>query len=63
MLLVKFQKTLRAGTAHGLMVWYDAEFLKGVIFHNKPGSKKHPKVYGSTFFPFPEPVKISNGDQ
>lgn len=44
------------------MIWYDAKLMEGVSFHNKPGAKKHPKVYGSTFFPFLEPVKVCKGD-
>jgi type I protein arginine methyltransferase len=56
------KKFLRSGTAHGLIIWYDAEFIKNVTFHNKPGTKNHPKVYGSVFFPLHHPVKVAKGD-
>jgi type I protein arginine methyltransferase len=54
---------LRSGIASGLSLWYDAELIKGVGFRNTPGVKHHPEVYGSTFFPFLNPVKVSKGDK
>jgi protein arginine N-methyltransferase 1 len=57
------QKILRPGTARGLIIWFDAEFIEGVRFYNKPGAKKHPRVYGSAFFPLQEPVRVAKGDQ
>lgn len=56
------RKALRSGTAHGFVLWYDAELIKGVGFRNTPGIKNHPVVYGSTFFPFQEPIRVSKGD-
>ncbi|MDP1624275.1 MAG: hypothetical protein Q8L64_00745 [bacterium] len=45
------------------MIWYDAEFIEGVKFYNKPGAKKHLRVYGSVFFPLQEPVRAAKGDR
>lgn len=56
------QKALRTGIAHGFTLWYDAELFKGVGYRNTPGIKSHPVVYGSAFFPFQTPVKVSKGN-
>lgn len=52
----------RAGTAHGLSLWFDAEILEtpegGVRYSNAPGSEL---VYGRAFAPFPEPVAVAEG--
>jgi protein arginine N-methyltransferase 1 len=50
----------RTGTAHGLVVWFDAELTEGVGFSNAPG--KPDAVYGRAFFPWPEPVAVETGD-
>lgn len=57
------QKFLHSGVATGLSLWYDAELVNGVGFRNTPGVKVHPEVYGSAFFPFLNPVKVSKGDK
>jgi type I protein arginine methyltransferase len=57
------QKVLRSGTAHGFMVWFDAELMEGITFDNTPGAKPRPKVYRNTFFPFLHPVKVSRGNR
>lgn len=51
----------RAGTAHGLAVWFDSELAPGIEFSNAPGAPK--MVYGQMFFPFPEPVEVAAGDR
>lgn len=50
----------RAGNAHGLLTWFDAEVAEGLSYSNGPG---HPElVYGQSFLPFPEPVRLEIGD-
>ena len=51
----------RAGTAHGVSVWFDATLVEGVTFSNSPVETE--LVYGSAFFPFSEPVAIAAGDE
>lgn len=50
----------RAGTAHGLAVWFRAELADGVAFDSGPGSAT---IYRTAFFPFPEPVRLQAGDR
>ena len=50
----------RAGTAHGLSVWFDATLADGVSFSNAPGAPE--LIYGNAFFPWLEPVTIVVGD-
>jgi len=50
----------RAGTAHGVVVWFDAMLADGVQFSNAPGEPE--LIYGSAFFPWSRPVKLSRGD-
>ncbi len=57
------EEIIRSGIAHGLIVWFDTELLDGIGFSNAPGCEEHAKVYGSAFFPFLQPVEISEGDQ
>lgn len=57
------QGFIRRGTAHGLIVWFDTELMDGIGFFNSPYCKKHAKVYGSAFFPFLHPVKVSENDK
>ncbi len=49
----------RAGTGHGVLVWFEAELVDGVGFSNAPGSSE--LIYGSQFFPWPEPVPLAAG--
>lgn len=51
----------RAGTAHGLSVWFDATLAEGVGFSNAPGEPE--LIYGTTFFPWLEPVPLDIGDR
>jgi type I protein arginine methyltransferase len=53
----------RAGVAHGLCVWFDATLAEGIHFSNSPTSPNRPSlIYGSAFFPWPEPVALDVGD-
>jgi len=52
----------RDGTAHGWLVWFDAELVEGAGFSNGPASRKIAEVYGRAFFPLPEPVPVAEGD-
>lgn len=51
----------RPGTAHGLLVWFDAELAPGLGFSNAPGTPK--LVYGQAFLPWPLPVALVAGDR
>jgi len=51
----------RAGTGHGIAVWFDTVLVDGIGFSNAPGAPE--TVFGQAFFPWPEPVAISPGDQ
>lgn len=55
-------KVTRSGTAHGLLVWFDAEVGKGVGFSNGPQEKRIAEVYGRGFFPLLEPVSVAEGN-
>ena len=50
----------RAGTAHGLGIWFDTALVEGVGFSNAPGGPA--TIYGHTFVPWPEPVCLAEGD-
>jgi protein arginine N-methyltransferase 1 len=53
----------REGTAHGLLLWFDATLAGGVEFSNAPGSETAANVYGRSFFPFTQPVALDEGDE
>src|SRR5213079_2794126 len=50
----------RAGTAHGLGVWFDAVLAEGVGFSNAPAAPE--VLYGQAFFPWPSPTPLAAGD-
>jgi len=50
----------RAGTAHGMSVWFDATVAEGVEYSTAPHLKE--LVYGTAFFPWSEPVDVVPGD-
>ena len=50
----------RSGAAHGLCVWFDAILDDGIGFSNAPGAPE--LIYGSAFFPLPDPVVLVTGD-
>ena len=49
------------GTAHGLLLWFDAELAPGIGYSNAPGQPK--LVYGQSFFPFEQPLALIKGDR
>lgn len=51
----------RVATAHGLLVWFDAELADGIGFSNAPGEPE--LIYGQAFFPLQEPVEFAPGDR
>lgn len=51
----------RPGTAHGLLVWFDAELAEGIGFSNRPGEPE--LIYGQAFFPLEAPLELEQGDQ
>lgn len=51
----------RAGTAHGVAMWFDAELAEGIGYSSGPGAPD--TVYGTAFFPFAEPVTAREGDR
>lgn len=53
----------RDGTAHGMLIWFDATMAEGVRFSNAPGAENPAKVYGRSFFPWSHPVELKEGDQ
>ena len=50
----------RAGTAHGMAVWFDSELAEGIRFSNHPAAPE--MIYGSGFFPFSQPVELMEGE-
>ncbi len=55
----------RAGTGHGLAVWFDRIVSEGICLSNAPGAPEaiSPKlIYGSVFFPWSAPVAVAVGD-
>jgi protein arginine N-methyltransferase 1 len=52
----------RDGTAHGLLIWFDAEITEGLGFSNGPQEQRFAEVYGRGFFPLLEPVAVEAGD-
>jgi protein arginine N-methyltransferase 1 len=54
-------RVARAGTAHGIAVWFDAELADGIGFSNHPGVEE--LIYGNGFFPFSRPVAVAEGEQ
>ena len=49
----------RAGTGHGIVVWFDADLAEGVSFSNAPGAPE--TVYGSSFFPWTQAAALVPG--
>jgi protein arginine N-methyltransferase 1 len=49
----------RAGTGHGIVVWFDAELVDGVGFSNAPSAPE--TIYGSLFLPWTSPVSLVPG--
>ena len=49
-----------AGTAHGLVVWFDTALGPDVSLSNAPGAPD--AIYGQAFFPLSDPVALAAGD-
>ena len=49
----------RAGTGHGILVWFDADLAEGTGFSNAPSAPE--TIYGSLFFPWTQPVPLAPG--
>ena len=56
------ERASRAGTAHGLLIWFDGEIADGIRVYNGPDAEKAAEVYGYGFFPLLKPVAIQEGD-
>lgn len=50
----------RAGTAQGLIAWFDTTTVNGAGFSNAPGQP--PLIYNRAFVPWSEPVSLTPGD-
>jgi protein arginine N-methyltransferase 1 len=51
----------RAGTAHGLGLWFESALAEGVVMSNAPGQP--PLIFGNAFLPWPQPVELAGGDR
>src|SRR5262249_36133232 len=51
----------KAGTGHGLIVWFDCTLADGVQFSNAPDAPE--LIFGSGYFPWPQPVRLAVGDR
>src|SRR5262249_59416995 len=54
-------RAARAGTAHGIAVWFDSQLAGDAGFSNHPGAPK--MIYGQGLFPFSQPVTVNAGEQ
>jgi protein arginine N-methyltransferase 1 len=50
----------RRSTGHGFIAWFDAVLIEGVGFSTGP--QRPEMIYGSGYFPWPEPVGLEAGD-
>ncbi len=51
----------RAGTGHGIGLWFDADLGEGIRFSNAPGEPE--LVYGRLVLPWLKPVALAAGDR
>jgi protein arginine N-methyltransferase 1 len=51
----------RAGTAHGICLWFEAELLEGISYSSGPASSK--TIYGQLFLPWLEAVPVQHGQR
>lgn len=57
----RFQaEATRDGTAHGLLLWFDAELVAGIGFSNAPEAPT--ALYGQAFFPFAPAIPLRKGE-
>jgi protein arginine N-methyltransferase 1 len=54
-------RAARNATAHGFAVWFDSELVDDIRFSNHPAAPR--MIYGQGFFPFSQPVEVSEGDR
>ncbi|MEN3330140.1 MAG: type protein arginine methyltransferase [Acidobacteriota bacterium] len=54
-------RAARNGTAHGFAVWFDSELVDDIGFSNHPAAPR--MIYGQGFFPFSQPVEVSETDR
>jgi protein arginine N-methyltransferase 1 len=54
-------RAARDSIAHGFAVWFDSGLIDDVGFSNHPRAPR--MIYGQGFFPFSEPVRVSEGDR
>ncbi len=57
-------RAARNGTAHGFTVWFDSELgdnNRDIGFSNHPSAAR--MIYGQGFFPFSQPVQVSENDR
>jgi protein arginine N-methyltransferase 1 len=54
-------KAARAGTAHGICVWFETELVDGIGFSTEPSDERG--VYGQRFFPWPQAVSLEAGQE
>lgn len=52
-------KAERAGTGHGIAMWFDADLAEGASFSNAPGLPEG--IYEALLFPWTRPVPLSAG--
>jgi protein arginine N-methyltransferase 1 len=53
-------RVARSGTTHGFAVWFDSELVHDIRFSNHPAAPR--MIYGQGFFPFSQPIAVSEGD-
>lgn len=51
----------RAGTAHGLSLWFEAILAEEISYDTRPDGP--PSVYGSGFLPLSQPITVAVGDE
>jgi protein arginine N-methyltransferase 1 len=51
----------RAGTAHGICLWFETELFDGIGFSSGPSSRN--TVYGQVFLPWLEAVPVQQGEK
>lgn len=51
----------RAGTLHGIYLWFDGDMGDGLGYSNAPNLPE--MVYGRAFFPFEQPTEVAPGDR
>jgi type I protein arginine methyltransferase len=50
----------KAGTAHGILIWFDTVLCEGIGFSNDPTEPE--LIYGNAFLPFAAPTELSAED-